>query len=121
MDKICIAVISVCLVIGGATHIFDNLYFGFLPYKFAPDWINFYWTSLGVIDLLAVYLLVKLRKFGIVLTLLIMVSDVVINSMAYYSLQIIRDPMSLQLQTLFLGFCIGSCIWLWKDKSANRL
>ncbi|WP_444956784.1 hypothetical protein [Microbulbifer sp. ZKSA002] len=119
MERICIAIISLCLIIGGVTHIFDNLHFGFLPYKFAPTWVNLYWSSLGIIDFLAVYLLLKRRKHGITLTLLIMISDVVINSAAYYSMQIINDPVALQLQTLFLGFCLGACMWLWKNNCSN--
>ena len=117
MDRVVIFVLCICLFIGGATHIFDNLYYGFLPYKFVPEWINIYWTALAFIDIVAVYLLVKCRNAGLVLTLVIMLSDVVINSFAFYSLNVISDSSALQLQTLFLGFCIGSSIWLWQSNN----
>lgn len=117
MDRIVIFVLCLCLFIGGATHIFDNLYYGFLPYKFVPQRINIYWTALAVVDIVAVYLLVKYRNAGLVLTLAIMFSDVIINSIAFYSLNVISDSYALQLQTLFLGFCIGSSIWLWQSKN----
>lgn len=116
MEKIVVFVLCLCLFIGGSNHIFDNLYYGFLPYKYAPLWVNVYWTSLAVMDLLAVYLLVKYRKAGLVLTLIIMFSDVVINSTVGSSIEVIFGGMNLQLQTLFLGFCIGSSGWLWQLK-----
>ncbi|UDM63518.1 hypothetical protein KIJ96_21405 (plasmid) [Pseudoalteromonas piscicida] len=121
MEKFCISIISLCLALGGVTHIFDNVYFGLLPYKFAPNWVNLYWTSLGIIDFLAIYILLKNRNLGVILTLIIMISDVVINSAAYYSMQVIKDPIALQLQTLFLGFCLGACMWLWKSNSSNSV
>ncbi|MEL0639241.1 hypothetical protein V6260_01300 [Pseudoalteromonas aliena] len=112
-DKVAVMIMSICLSIGASTHILDNINFGFLPYRFAPQWMNFYWTSLGLLDLFAVLLLIKYRKAGVLLTFLIMISDVYVNSLAYYSLNIIIDPIALQLQTLFLGFCVGSSLWLW--------
>ncbi|MEZ7204892.1 hypothetical protein [Pseudoalteromonas sp. DY56-GL79] len=117
MDRVVVWVLCFCLFIGGGTHIFDNVVYGFLPYEFAPQWVNIYWTALAVIDLVAVFLLVKYRRAGIALTLLIMLSDVAINSFAFYTLNIISDSFPLQLQTLFLGFCIGASIWLWQSNS----
>ncbi len=121
MEKIVVFVLCLCLFIGGANHIFDNLYYGFLPYKYAPLWVNIYWTSLAVMDLLAVYLLVKYRKAGLVLTLVIMFSDVAINSTVGSSIEVILAGMNLQLQTLFLGFCIGSSGWLWQLKAKSNV
>ena len=89
MEKVVVLFLCFCLFIGGATHIFDNLYYGFLPYKFAPEWINVYWSVLGIIDIVGLYLLVKARNAGLVLTLTIMFSDVVINSYAFFSLSVI--------------------------------
>ena len=42
-----------------------------------------------------------------------MFSDVAINSTVSSSIEVILDGINLQLQTLFLGFCIGSSGWLW--------
>jgi hypothetical protein len=53
--KIILGIWCACLIVGGATHIFDHIYFGLLPYKFAPLWLNIYWSALGVLDLLAVF------------------------------------------------------------------
>lgn len=113
--KIIFCIWCVCLIISGATHIFDNFYFGLLPYKFAPLWLNIYWSALGVLDLFAVFLLLKYRLQGIFLTLAIMSGNVLVNSVAYYSLGIISDAWPLQLQTLFFGFCLGSMFLLWRS------
>ncbi|MEK0161108.1 hypothetical protein WLQ65_18530 [Pseudoalteromonas piscicida] len=112
--KIILCIWCVCLIVGGATHIFDSVYFGLLPYKFVPLWLNIYWSALGVIDLVAVFLLLKYRLQGVLLTLAIMLSNVIVNSIAYYSLEVISDAWSLQLQTLFFGFCLGSAFLLWR-------
>lgn len=114
LDRAVVLLVILCLTIGAATHIYDNIIFGFLPYRFAPTWINIYWTSLSFVDLLAVYFLLRIRKVGVLLTLAIMLSNVIINSLAYYSLNVISDPLPLQLQTLFFGFCLGSSPWLIK-------
>lgn len=74
-----------------------------------------------MLDLLAIYLLFKSKKLGVLLTLTIMISGVFVNSLAYYSLNVISDPLSLQLQTLFLGFCIGSSLWLIKAPNKNLM
>ena len=116
MKKVCLFIWCLCLFVAGATHVFDNIYFGFLPYRFAPDWLNIYWSSLAILDLLAVFLLIKYRNLGIILTLCIMVSNIVINSIAVYWLHVISERLPLQLQTLFLGFCLGSAYWLWESK-----
>lgn len=114
-----IAIWCVSLFAGGATHIFDNIYFGLLPYEFAPTWLNIYWSSLGILDFLAIFLLLKHYKYGIILTIGIMLSNVIVNSLAFYSLGFISDSLPLQLQTLFLGFCLGSAFLLWQPMRAS--
>lgn len=104
------------MVAGGATHVFDNIYFGLLPYRFAPDWLNIYWSALGLLDLLAALLLWKVRKLGILLTIAIMLSNVIINSIAVHAMGVISETLPLQLQTLFLGFCLGSAYLLWPHR-----
>lgn len=119
MKRTALFIWCLCLFIAGGTHIFDNLYFGFLPYRFAPDWLNIYWSSLAILDLLAVFLLIKYRNLGIILTLCIMVSNVVINAIAVYWLHVISERLPLHLHTLFLGFCLGSAYWLWHKKARS--
>ncbi|MDV6326712.1 hypothetical protein Q5L94_01480 [Idiomarina sp. Sol25] len=116
MNKILIFILCICFLIGGVIHLYDNIAFGVLPYNFAPLWMNVYWTLLGVLDLLIVYLLIYRLRTGLTLGLLVMLSDVVINSYAYYILAIFTEAYALQLQSLFLGFTIAASIALWKRK-----
>jgi len=115
-----LSVMCICLLIGGGFHIYDNLAGGFLPYRFVPMWINIYWTALALFDVLAAYLLIAHRRSGLALALLIMLSDVGINSYALYGLDVFPSPAPLQLQSLFLGFTVAATIALWRRQSAIR-
>lgn len=119
LNKVVLTIWITGLVVGGATHVFDNIYFGLLPYRFAPDWLNIYWSSLGLLDFLAVLLLWKKRKLGILLTIAIMVSNVAINSLALHSLGVFSESLPLQIQSLFLGFCLGSAYLLWQQRGIS--
>jgi hypothetical protein len=44
-----------------------------------PSWLNYYWSSLGILDPLAIVILLLNIKAGIILYLLIIYSDVLIN------------------------------------------
>lgn len=109
-------VLCLGLAIGGVFHIYNNLVFGWLPHGLAPLWINGYWSALAILDPLAVFLLMKARRLGLALALLIMFSDVVISSYAFYFLDASGSPMVLQLQAVFLGFVIAASISLWKQR-----
>ncbi|CAM2888076.1 hypothetical protein QTO01_03200 [Vibrio mytili] len=117
MDKFVVFLLCIFLTIGGAVHIYDNLVGGFLPYDFAPQWLNMYWSALGVLDLLSVYLLVRYRRAGLALMLVILFTNVIFNSHAHYTLQILDNNTALQMKTLFLGFAIGVTLWLWNARS----
>ncbi|PAU95940.1 hypothetical protein CK503_01910 [Aliifodinibius salipaludis] len=113
MKKVYFLLLSISFTVGGLTHLFHNFAYGFLPYHFAPIWINLYWTMLDGFDLLTAYLLFRKKRSGIVLGTVIISSNVLINSYAYHILKIIDDTIALQLQTLLLGIMVGSAIWLW--------
>ncbi|WP_278405072.1 hypothetical protein [Pseudoalteromonas ruthenica] len=117
MEKIAVWVLCICLSLAGATHIFDNLYYGFLPYVFVPKWINIYWSLLGILDFLVVILLLKYRKLGLLSILVLMLSNVAVNSFVLYYLKAIQTSFPLQTQTLFLGICIGVTPWLWEKRN----
>jgi len=95
-----LTILTICLVIGGAVHV-------------APLPVNVYWTSLAALDLLAAFLLWRRRRFGLTLTVAIMLSDVAVNSYVTYGLNLAASFAPLQLQTLFLGFVFGSIGFLW--------
>ena len=119
MDKFVVFLLCLFLTVGGIVHIYDNIVDGLLPYDFAPRWLNIYWSLLGILDLFAAYLLIRYRRVGIVLMLIILVTNVVFNTHAIYTLEVLDNRTALQLKTLFLGFSIGVSIWLWNARQ-NR-
>ncbi|TBT80372.1 hypothetical protein CGJ93_08545 [Vibrio parahaemolyticus] len=120
MDKFVVFLLCLFMTIGGVVHLYDNIVDGFLPYDFAPRWLNIYWSALGLLDLLAVYLLVKYRRVGLVLMLLILMTNVIFSSHAHYTLEILDNNVALQMKTLFLGFSLGVSIWLWNARKHQQ-
>ncbi|EGQ9058119.1 hypothetical protein CGK13_05910 [Vibrio parahaemolyticus] len=120
MDKFVVFLLCLFMTIGGVVHLYDNVVDGFLPYDFAPRWLNIYWSALGLLDLLAVYLLVKHRRVGLVLMLLILMTNVIFSSHAHYTLEILDNNVALQMKTLFLGFSLGVSIWLWNARKHQQ-
>ncbi|HAS6763862.1 TPA: hypothetical protein GRI81_13120 [Vibrio parahaemolyticus] len=120
MDKFVVFLLCLIMTIGGVVHLYDNIVDGFLPYDFAPRWLNIYWSALGLLDLLAVYLLVKHRRVGLVLMLLILMTNVIFSSHAHYTLEILDNNVALQMKTLFLGFSLGVSIWLWNARKHQQ-
>ena len=109
-----------CLSLGGSTHVIDIVRGGFLPYAAAPLPLNIFWTSLALLDFIAVFLLWRHRNLGIALTVGIMCTDVVVNSYAIYGLEnLIHSFVPLQSQTLFLGFVLGAIPVIWRKESPN--
>ncbi|EGQ8131559.1 hypothetical protein CGJ22_15390 [Vibrio parahaemolyticus] len=120
MDKFVVFLLCLFMTIGGVVHLYDNIVDGFLPYDFAPRWLNIYWSALGLLDLLAVFLLVKHRRVGLVLMLLILMTNVIFSSHAHYTLEILDNNVALQMKTLFLGFSLGVSIWLWNARKHQQ-
>ncbi|EGQ8797855.1 hypothetical protein DZF84_09560 [Vibrio parahaemolyticus] len=120
MDKFVVFLLCLFMMIGGVVHLYDNIVDGFLPYDFAPRWLNIYWSALGLLDLLAVYLLVKHRRVGLVLMLLILMTNVIFSSHAHYTLEVLDNNVALQMKTLFLGFSLGVSIWLWNARKHQQ-
>ena len=65
---------------GTRNHIVDILADGWLGYDFVPLPINLYWTILTFFDPLAIFLLLSFPFSGIILSVLIMASDIAINA-----------------------------------------
>jgi hypothetical protein len=113
--RITFLVLSGALTIGAVFHWHDIYHDGFLPYKAAPFAINIFWTMLAFVDVLTAYLLIRQRKLGLILALVIMTMDVGINLYAAYESDLFPAFWPLQLQTLFLGFVLGSAGFLWPN------
>jgi len=120
-ERAIILLLSLCLAAGGSTHVIDIIRGGFLPYHGVPLPINAFWTSLAVLDFVAVLLLWRRRNAGVLLTTTIMCFDVAVNSYASYGLGIIFQSFApLQAQTLFLGFVLGSFAIVWRAKPMSN-
>lgn len=122
MRKIFLGLLVVCLASGGTTHVIDIVRGGWLPYSGVPLPLNAFWTSLAIVDFAAVFLLWRHLNAGLILTAVIMVADVAINSYATYGLAIpFKSFAPLQAQTLFLGFVIGAVPVIWaRDRNLAR-
>ncbi|SMB86550.1 hypothetical protein [Deinococcus hopiensis] len=117
LARIIIALYAVCLSGATVVHLLDLWHGGWLPYHSAPKTINLYWSLLSVFDPLAVVLLYWRPRFGLLLTLVIIISDVCINSVMQYGAGMDRAVpvalfQNLQAQTAFLGFVLGSAPFL---------
>ncbi len=110
MDKFVVFLLCLCLTIGGVVHLYDSISDGI---KYAPHWLNIYWRILGLLYFLTVFLLIRYRRVGLVVMLVVLLTNVAFNSHAHYALEILNNEAVLQMKTLFLGFAIGVSIWLW--------
>ncbi|ASI96371.1 MULTISPECIES: hypothetical protein [Vibrio] len=117
-EKFAVFILCSYLLVGSVIHIYDNVTGGFLPYTEVPQWLNSYWTSLGILNLLSIYLLIKHRRTGVLMLILTMGSDVVFTSYAHYNFGLFSDEVPLQLQSMIFGFALAASLWLW---SANRV
>lgn len=114
VERLVVGVLVAGFAIGTLTHALQLIDGGWLPYRFAPVWMNVYWTALTFLDPLTAVLLIRSRRAGLALGLAIMVSDVGLNSYAVYGLGLTFIAGALQAQTFFLGFLLGAAGFLWK-------
>jgi hypothetical protein len=66
-------------LVGTTTHSLDLIYLGWLPYDFRPLPWNIYWTSLTFLDPLAAVLIWVRERWGIMLGVAIMISNIAVN------------------------------------------
>ena len=70
---------NVGFLIGTTTHTLDLINYGWLPYEFRPLPFNIYWTSLTFLDPLAALLIWLRERWGVLLGVAIMASNVLVN------------------------------------------
>lgn len=101
------------LAFSGATfnHVSDLVEFGLFPYSEmygVPAFMNIYWTSLTLLDPLAILVLLLHVRRGCILYLAIMLSDVAVN--IYAEIKFWKQPLTesygLILQVAFLLFLL---------------
>ena len=120
MERVVAIVLAVCLIGACAVHIADLLRHGWFPYRFAPRPLNVYWTSLTFFDALAAFLLLCSMRIGLVLTLVIITSDVALNLFARFGLGLHLHPLALLLQILFLIAVVGALIYAQRSEVITR-
>lgn len=97
---------SLCFLIGAFNHARDVFYGGWLPYHYVDFPINFYWTALLPLDLLAALLIWVAPRIGAYLGVSIMVSDVAVNSWVVWGAGDGPLAQALLLQAIFLVFVL---------------
>ncbi|AMO40617.1 hypothetical protein A0J50_08110 [Acinetobacter sp. DUT-2] len=106
---------ALCLIGAGFNHLQTVLMHGlFWDYNNAPLFTCIYWTSLTFIDLLAAILLFYRPRIGLILTFLIIFSDVIHNT--WITLKVGRDLFNYMYisQFLFLVFVVCTIKFPWK-------
>lgn len=78
---------AVLLFVGASAHVADLLRHGLSPYDWAPGWLNLYWSSLALFDVLAAVFLLRGERRGIDLACVVVATDLAANWYAVYGLQ----------------------------------
>ncbi|WP_111854573.1 hypothetical protein [Acinetobacter oleivorans] len=106
---------ALCLIGAGFNHLQTVLMHGlFWDYNNAPLFTCIYWTSLTFIDPLAAIFLFYRPRIGLILTFLIIFSDVIHNT--WITLKVGRDLLNYMYisQFLFLVFVLCTIKFPWK-------
>ena len=104
-----VAIYVLCFGLGTLSHGRDFLLNGLRPYAAAPLPFEAFWSSLIFIDIVVIgFLCSRNMRFGVVLALAIMLADVAINTYATMMLGIDILVGPLVLQSVFLGFMVGT-------------
>lgn len=109
---------SVGFVIGMITHSLDLYHGGWLPYEFRPLPFNIYWTSLTFLDPLAVILIWARERWGVVLGVGIMASNVLVNGYTSFNTGYDEFYLSLAMQSAFAAF-VFFAVWGHWNTSQN--
>ncbi|MFD3663089.1 hypothetical protein ACFWVF_21250 [Streptomyces sp. NPDC058659] len=97
-------------LVGAVVHVADLLHHGLQAYDWAPRWLNFYWSSLALLDLLAAVLLIRGKRRGTDLACAIMATDLAANWYATYGVQhssLAAQP-GLQRLVVLAAFVLGT-------------
>jgi len=105
------------LGLGTLSHLVDIVLNGWLPYDFAPLAFNLYWTALTLLDPLCILLLLSKRRWGLIVLIAIMVTEVAINAYATARGLLAGGfayNASLWLQAAFLLFVLLTARRVWR-------
>ncbi|WP_314613094.1 hypothetical protein [Streptomyces stackebrandtii] len=97
-------------LVGTVAHVADLLHHGFHAYAWAPTWLNYYWSSLALLDLLTAALLISGKRRGTDLACVVMTTDLAANWYATYGIQhsgLAAQP-GLQRLVVVTAFVLGT-------------
>ncbi|WP_418955248.1 hypothetical protein [Streptomyces tritici] len=102
------------LCVGAVSHTMDLFRYGLRPYAWAPSWLNLYWSSLALFDLLAAALLLAGKRRGADLACVIMATDIAANWYAVYGIQhsSLHAQPGLQRLTAFAALVLATAPFL---------
>jgi hypothetical protein len=102
---------------GTINHVIDIHRDGLLGYDYVPLVINIYWTTLTLLDPLAIILLLFFPLPGMILSVLIMITDLAVNisvTLYYYFQTNALSDGRLFLQVIFGLFVFSTVPFAWK-------
>jgi hypothetical protein len=109
---------------GTRNHVVDILADGWLGYDYVPLPINLYWTLLTFFDPLAILLLLSFPFAGILLSVLVMASDIAINIgvtvyFYYQTGMVTLDRLPLQIAFGMFVFLTSPIAWKTVKRSSR--
>lgn len=101
-------------LIGTTTHIADLVAGGLQTYAEFPTPLRLFWISLTVLDPITVALLLLRQRTGIVLALIVILTDIAVNWTVF--LTIAGNPLfGVVNQTVFAAFLLVTTPTLWRS------
>lgn len=107
-------------LVGTTSHIIDLIAGGAETYAAFPTGLRVFWISLTVLDPITAALLVMRRRAGIVLALVVILTDIAVNWTVY--LTIAGNPLfGVVNQTLFAIVLVVTTptLWRWFQNAAS--
>ena len=120
--KILLSVMLLGFAIGTTTHIFDLLNYGWILNPEVPKWKNIFWVSLMFLDFLVVVLLLTKLKLGLLLSNIIIITDVLVNTnFLKFDRLGYDDDYKIYLQVVFALYVLISSLIVSKLKPWNTV
>lgn len=107
-------------LVGTATHAIDLVAGGVDAYSGFPTPLRIFWVALALLDPLTALLLALRRRAGIVLGLVVILTDVAVNWTVFFALGGL-SLFGVLCQALFAALLVGTApiLWRWFGRSAR--
>jgi len=106
-------------LIGTTTHVADIVHGGVNTYDGFPTALRVFWLSLTVLDPLIVVLLLRRRRLGIVLGVVVILLDIAVNWTVYATIGGIT-LFGVVSQSLFALFIVATARPLWGSFAGTK-